>query len=233
MKLRKAILNHVYETLKALADESRGSLAIHHVAAEPRYGEIVPDACVDVTVDGRRVSLVLEIKEVLSVNICRTVIGQLDRYVQQLATQDIEAYGIVVADMVPGAIAQQVKESGWGYISTDGDMHLNLKGLYVSWRHSSLPYRAPRSVSDALRGKGVQVGAALLKDPDKEWGLMDLCEKAGVGAAVGHRTKLSLFDLGVLAPTRGKRFQLTEEGASMLRKWQRGVERPEADHKKN
>jgi len=215
---RNRILDGLVETLEGLELSFDDSLQFRPLARRTKIEGDDSYSSVDVVYDGSFHSLVLKVLPEIVRSTTEREVDSLKSAVSAFSNDCVRAYGVVVSPQISVPVMEQLKRAGLGYISLSGDIYLKFGGILISWKHNSTPYRLAQTVSEALRGKAANVVLPLLdkENTGKEWRLVELAKAAMIGAAVSHKAKLSLVQLGVLEPTRGKRFRLSQNGRQML-----------------
>ncbi|MEW6474373.1 MAG: helix-turn-helix domain-containing protein [Actinomycetota bacterium] len=117
---------------------------------------------------------------------------QLAEYAKELPG---DTHLIVVARTTTGDARQLLEEAGVGLFDTAGNMRVRLPGLFI-WtegrreapRHPGGPDEPPVK----LTGKAGIAAEALLMEPERDWKVRDLAERASVSTALAHRLLVRL-----------------------------------------
>lgn len=101
------------------------------------------------------------------------------------------APAIVVSKETTARAREILGELGIGVVDAAGNAHIDLPGVVI---HVERPVRSNAShpLGGRLRGKTAVIVQALLLDPDREWKVIDLGERAGASLGMVHRALSSL-----------------------------------------
>lgn len=163
------------------------------VAAEPREDGRL-------RVDGRTFELVVDYKK----RVGAAEAWGMVRTVEQYAKRPAKA-ALVVADRTTADARRILVDHGIGYVDGLGNAHLEYPGAYV---HIETPRndREPRATGELrLAGKAGVAAQALLLEPNREWRVTDLAERAGISVGLAHSVLDRLERLEIVEAQGGRR----------------------------
>jgi hypothetical protein len=141
------------------------------------------DYAIDGLVKGREVRFLVETKANAYPRDIEYYILRLGRH----AAKDESEFSVplVAAPAITDASRQLLREHKIGYWDSSGSVYLDLPwATYFVDR--PVPARQARRLRDVFRGSAAQVLHALLIDPERQWHLIDLAERAQVSASTAH-----------------------------------------------
>src|SRR3972149_3400230 len=167
-------------------------------------------------IDGRTFELVVEYKRRVGAADAWRVV----RRVEQLPKRPPRAV-LVIADRTTAEARRILADNGIGYVDGLGNAHLEYPGAYV---HIEKPGRGrePRVPGELrLAGKAGVAAQALLLEPEREWRVTDLAERAGVSVGLAHAVLDRLARLEIIEAQGGRRAtaRTLAEPAALLDLW--------------
>jgi hypothetical protein len=151
------------------------------VTAEPTTGKRRQD----IVVRAGDVTHVVEVKAQRTTNAAAA--RQLVEYARHLPKG---AHLLLVAQTTTEEARQLLEEAGVGVIDTQGNMRIELPGLFL-WTEGRHGAAQPREKADQppvkLMGKAGVAAQALLEDTERQWKVRDLAEVADVSVGLAHR----------------------------------------------
>ena len=151
-------------------------------------------------VDGRRFELVVEYKKRIGAAEAWRVVRMVEQYPKRPPKA-----ALVVADRTTAQAREILAGHGIGYVDGLGNAHLEYPGAYV---HIETPRRdrEPREPGELrLAGKAGVVAQALLLEPEREWRVTDLAERAGVSVGLAHAVLQRLEQVEIVEAHGGRR----------------------------
>lgn len=178
---------------------------VSDVAVEPA----APKGRHDIVLQAGAVEQVVEVKAQRTVNAAAA--RQLVEYAKALPGC---APLIVVARTTTHDARNLLEQAGVGFVDAAGNMRIRLPGIFV-WTEGRGgaepgPDRDQGEPPVKLTGKAGVAAETLLAEPDREWKVQDLAERAGVSAALAHRV-LARLEREKLVEARGAGPQRTRQ----------------------
>ncbi len=137
---------------------------------------------------------------------------------------------LLVAGETTTAAREILKEHGVALIDGLGNAHIELPGLVYHLAGRRKPSKHAAAVRPTrLRGKAGIVAQALLLQPDRDWQVADLADKAQTSAALAHRvlTRLELEEIVATEGAGPKRVRRLANPAALLDLWaEENADRP-------
>ena len=176
-------------------------------------------------VDGKALNLTVEQKRRVGAAEAWNVVRTLEQDAKRPAA-------LVVADRTTAVARRILADHGVGYVDGHGNAHLVYPGVYV---HIETPRKQaePRVVGELrLAGKAGIAAQALLLEPQREWRVTDLAERAAVSVGLAHAVLDRLERLKIVEAQGGQRARARTiaDPAALLDLWteenrDRGVRR--------
>ena len=132
------------------------------------------------------------------------LVRQLREHADSAGIRDTAVFA--VTDRTTEAARRIFAENGVAYVDGIGNAHLELPGAYV---HVERPYpkrqarRGPGGPQ--LAGKAGVAAQALMLEPDRQWRVTDLAERAGVSVGLAHAVLDRLAELEIVEGRGGQR----------------------------
>ena len=214
----RQLLDQFLETLRELPDVQVDlGLRQQYEGPDRRY-----DACVDLWVCGKPVTLLIEVKKALYPRDVRQKLWQLDEYARrrpQLAKGWHSAYFLIAHSISPGA-KHLMRDKRVGYYDSGGSMFLPAKNTYV-YVDKPPPKALSRSIRSLFSGRRSLVLHALLMRPEKWFGVKELAKLAFVSPATASQVlkELERFDW---VDTHGQgptKIRFLREPGALLDEW--------------
>ena len=219
----RQLLDQFLEALRELPDV-QVELGLRQQYEGPDRGY---DACVDLWVSGKPVTLQIEVKKSLYPRDVRQNLWQLEDYASRRPQSEKggqTSYCLVAESISPGA-KHLMRDKRVGYYDSGGSMFLPAKDIYV-YVDKPPPKTLSRTIRSLFSGRRSRVLHALLMRPGEWIGVKELAELAFVSPATASQVLKELerfdwVDTRGLGPTK-KRF-LREPGA-LLDEWTKQLE---------
>ena len=144
----------------------------------------------DIVIQAGEVTSVVEVKALRVTNAAAA--RQLAEYAKKLPG---DTHLIVVARTTTEQARELLEEAGVGLLDAAGNIRVRLPGLFI-WTEGRR--EIPRNLAGSdeppvkLTGKAGIAAEALLAEPDREWKVQDLAERASVSTALAHRLLVRL-----------------------------------------
>lgn len=173
------LLDDFTQALAELPDVS-----VRSVRPEPRVGDRVFDLEVIAEVKGRPVRFLIEEKASAYPRDVQQVIRQLDG-VRRLE-QPVVDVPLFVAPSISQASRELLRQHKLAYWDTGGSIHIDLPwALY--WVDRPPRVGKPRVLRNVYRRSRANVLHALLQEPNREWHISELAQRAQVSLSTAHQ----------------------------------------------
>lgn len=172
--------------LSALSDLP--GVEIRREAIQPKIGPFQVDLVVDADVHGEPVQFLVEMKSSGYPRDVRDVVSNLEEVRQFVApaVAPATATSVFVAPSISESSRGLLRERGIAYLDTSGSLALDLP-----WAHYLIDRPALKQPERVLRGvyqgSSAQVLHALLLEPDRQWHLSELANRADVAVSTAHQ----------------------------------------------
>ena len=148
-------------------------------------GDAEPDGVFRISLPGREIILVLEVKTNSQPRYARAAANQLFRY---LGGRE-DAYGVFAAPYISERSTAILRAEGLGYIDLAGNCRLVLPGVYIERSGRPNSYSEKRELRSLYSPKAERVLRVLLADPHKRWKLQTLAAEARVSLGQAYNVK--------------------------------------------
>ena len=93
---------------------------------------------------------------------------------------------LVAAPTIAAALRRALEQRDISYADAHGNLHLVAPGVFI---HIELVDRKPRSANtlSSLGAVGIRAIQVLLREPHREWKVLDLCDVAGISLGQAHK----------------------------------------------
>lgn len=159
------------------------------VVAEPKGIDGRPDLVL--TFGGNRTRLVAEVKQQANA----ATAWRLVHYAEALAGKHPV---VLIAGHTTEEARQILTDHGIAVIDGLGNAHVELPGLLLHLEGQQGKPPVGAAPPTRLRGKAGLAAEALLLEPDREWRVADLAERAGIAQGLAHRVIARLETEGVI-----------------------------------
>ena len=182
------------------------------------------DGLIDIEVQGKQTRLLIECKKQGYPRDLREAAWKLKKYLShQVAAnadfQDSVVLVVIAPSISPGG-KEFLRQEGVGYWDTGDNLYLQLpNALYYLDRPASP--EGGRPLRNLYRGTRAQVLHALLMDPEREWHIHDLAERAQVSKYTAHQV-LGVLEQQLWVTKQGtgpKTLRTLQEPAKLLEAW--------------
>ena len=180
------------------------------------------DAQVVLTVAGKPVTLLIEVKKALYPRDVRQTLWQFKEFSRGLpkAPRAPEVVFVLIADSIsPGA--QELLRDEWvGYYDSGGSLFLPARGMYL-YIDKPMARVLSRSLRSLFSRRRAQVVHALLTRPRNWFGVIPLAKRAGVSPATASQvlTELERLDWMVSRGRGPNKERYLNEPAALLDEW--------------
>lgn len=159
-------------------------IEIHEVLIDTTVGDRRWDAVIPATVRGRPVRFLIETRTSGYPRDIRQALWRLD---EALRACDLASdVPVIAAPSISESSRRLLREHHLAYVDGGGSVYLDLPEMVYWVERPPLPSSAPL-LRDAFRGSSAQALHALLLEPERDWKLHALAERAGVAASTAHR----------------------------------------------
>ncbi len=170
------------------------------------------DLLVNLTLNGKKRTLIVEVKNNGQPRMAREAVNQLIRYQDSYPN----AYGVFMAPYISPQAAEICLKDGVGYIDFAGNNYLSFGQVYIEQTGRPNPFKTKRDLTSLYSPKASRVLRVLMNNPGKTWKMQDLANEARVSIGQIANVKKLLLDREWIAQQNG--FSLTEPW-KLLEEW--------------
>jgi len=170
------------------------------------------DLTVDLALNGKKQTLIVEIKNNGQPRMAREAVNQLIRY----RDSHPNAYGVFMAPYISPQAAEICLKDDIGYIDFSGNNYLSFGQVYIEQTGKPNPFKTRRDLTSLYSPKASRILRVLMNAPGKAWKTQDLANKAGVSFGQVANVKKLLLDREWIAQQNG--FSLIEPW-KLLEEW--------------
>lgn len=191
---------------------------LRETPVESRLGKARPELMMDLLApDGRRATLLIELKQVVEGRDVARLRGQLDTY----AAQVVNSRAVVGARYLSPPTRARLVESGLSYVDATGNLRVDVSdpALFLSDRGSdSDPWRGPGRPRGTLKGAQAARVVRAITDFSGDWSARELIDVAGVSTGATYRV-IDFLESEGLVERREKGVISVPSWKKVLRRW--------------
>lgn len=188
-------------------------IKINKSQSDVPLGNFLIDLKMDVKINGKLISLLVESKTLGEPRIVRTAIQQLKEYSNLIEN----AYPVVAAPYISEDTATLCKQNKVGYIDLAGNCLLAFDRVYIERKYYPNPIIEKRRVRSIFSPKSSRILRVMLNfRQQRTWGVWELAKEAKVSIGLVSKVKERLLDLEYI--TCEKCFTLTRP-VELLEEW--------------
>ena len=147
-------------------------------------------------------TLVLEIQRSAEPRLIRGLSASLRE-----ANQNQNIHSILVAPWISPESQQILERAGIGYLDLQGNARISFGGVYIQRLGAPAPKVAKRELRTLWKPASARALRALLREPTRDWNLLQLAEAAQISHAHAHKVKTQLLRQDWLEETGKARFK--------------------------
>lgn len=183
--IERGLIDKLVETL---ADIPSAYIDNEHRHRTPDSGI---DATIEMVIDGRPISLIVEVKSSGFPRDVREAVWRLrDRH--RGATPNIaEAVPVFVSETVSPGARDVLRRERIGYFDDSGSLHIPAHGAFILIERP-LAKRQKRTINSVFQGRRAQIVHAAWVTPDEWFGVHELAEQAKVSPATASQTLIEM-----------------------------------------
>jgi Transcriptional regulator, AbiEi antitoxin, Type IV TA system len=184
-------------------------------------GKAQADGVLSLERDGQTYTLILEAKSSAEPRHVRTSILQLRELLRES-----DAFGVFIAPWISPESRRLLEDAGMGYIDLQGNVRLAFGPVFIERLGAPAPQSVRRELRSLWKPASARVLRALLREPRRDWNLLQLAQVASVSHAQAHKVKTALLGRDWIAEQGKARFKtvrLTRPDA-LLEAWRAGYE---------
>ena len=187
-------------------------LKILDLQSQPKIFNRVPDFVVRADIDGRKVELIIEVKE-------RPHLVDL-----RLAAEAIKQYAgpnqipMVASHFMGPNRRALLKEMGIGYIDMAGNIYLRAPGVFIEREEKRNPFGYEREGLNPYSDKASIILRVLMNEPSRKWKIREIAKAGDISPGWVSRVVDSLVERGLIEFSRQNGIALLR-GEDMLKEW--------------
>jgi hypothetical protein len=169
-----------------------------------------------VTHNGQQHTLILEIQRSAEPRLIRGLSATLYE-----TNQSQNTYSILVAPWISPESRQILERAGIGYVDLEGNARIAFGGVYIERLGAPAPKVATRELRTLWKPASARALRTLLREPTRDWNLLQLAEASQISHAHAHKVKTQLLRqdwLEEMGKARFKTIRLTAP-AALLEAW--------------
>lgn len=170
------------------------------------------DFIVNLALNGKKQTLIVELKSNGQPRMAREAVNQLIRYRDSFPN----SYSVFMAPYISPQAAEICMKDGVGYIDFAGNSYLAFGQVYIEQTGRPNPFKTKRDLTSLYSPKAARVLRVLMNNPGRRWKTQDLANEAGVSLGQIANVKRLLLDREWIAQQDG--FSLTEPW-KLLEEW--------------
>ena len=201
----KTQLSNMEDAAQSVLKGTLEKIPFLKIVSIDRQGDGV-DLLVNLALDGKKQTLIVELKNNGQPRIAREAVNQLIRYRDSYPS----AYGVFMAPYISPQAAEICLKDGVGYIDFAGNNYLSFGQVYIEQTGRPNPFKTRRDLTSLYSPKASRVLRVLMNNPGKTWKTQDLANKAGVSLGQVANVKKLLLDREWIA---------RQDGFSLIEPW--------------
>ncbi|HAS28076.1 MAG TPA: hypothetical protein DCR59_02635 [Dehalococcoidia bacterium] len=188
-------------------------IKVNESLLEASLGNVRVDLEVKFKINGRLLSLLIEIKSLGEPRIIRTAIQQLREYSNLIEN----AYPMVAAPYISEDTANLCKQNKVGYIDLAGNCFLTFDRVYIERKYYPNPIVEKRRVRSIFSPKSSRILRVLFSNPQRRpWGVWELAKESNVSIGLVSKVKERLLDLEYIS---GDKYLALTRPIELLEEW--------------
>jgi hypothetical protein len=164
------------------------------------------DLFVNLALNGKKQTLIVELKSNGQPRMAREAVNQLIRYRDSFPN----SYSIFMAPYISPRAAEICLKDGVGYIDFAGNSYLSFGQVYIEQTGRPNPFKTKRDLTSLYSPKAARVLRVLMNYPGRRWKIQDLANEAGVSLGQIANVKKLLLD---------REWILQQNGFSLAEPW--------------
>jgi len=197
------------EKLKQMLSEA--GLRVRSVEVEPRLVGARPDAVAHAEMDGRKVNLVIEVKDRAHLAGLRLAAEQARRY------QGPNRVPMIAAQFLGPNRRALLREIGMGYLDMAGNFYLRAPGIFIEREGKEKPAGEQPKFSP-YADKASIILRLLMDKPRHPWKIREIAEAGGITAGWASKMVDSMAERGLVEYSRGTGIRLLA-WEDVLKEW--------------
>ena len=178
--LEKNIEAEAITKLSELID-SIPSIHLLKVEQQSHISNMAVDFIADIDVSGKRHTLICEVKSSGQPRYVQLGLLQLSNYIVR---NNQKATPILIAPYLSPQAQKLCKDNQINYLDFEGNAHLIFDNALIDRQVASKPVSDQRELRSIFKPKSAQILKVLLQNPERQWRVIELAEKADV--SIGH-----------------------------------------------
>ncbi len=151
------------------------------------------DIVADITAFGRHHRLVCEVKSSGQPRQVRNAVLQLRNYLAH-ARFGRDATPVLITTYLSAEAQAMCREANVGFLDLEGNVRIVFDGIFIERSVSSKPSVQRRDLKSIFKPKSAQILRTMLRDPSREWKVVDLAKVANVSLGQVSNVRASLLD---------------------------------------
>ncbi len=151
------------------------------------------DIIADLTAFGRRHRLVCEVKNSGQPRHVRDAVLQLRNYLAH-ARSSRDATPVFITTYLSAEAQAMCRDADVGFLDFEGNVRIVFDGIFIERSVSTKPSVQRRDLKSIFKPKSARILRTMLRDPSREWRVIDLAEAANVSLGQVSNVRTSLLD---------------------------------------
>ncbi len=185
---------------------------INSIEAQPPSSKLVPDFLARANIDGRKIDLLIEVKERPHLVDLRLAAEALKKYAAP------ERIPIVASHFMGPNRRALLKDMGVGYIDMAGNIYLRAPGIHIEREEKRNPFGYEREGLNPFSDKASIILRILMDEPNRSWKIREIANFGAINPGWVSRVVDSLVERGLVEFSRDKGVALLR-GEDMLKEW--------------
>ena len=204
-------LSEIETSAKSILKDTLEKIPFLKVVSIDRQKDGV-DLIVNLALNGKKQTLIVELKNNGQPRMAREAVNQLIRYRDSFPN----SYTVFMAPYISPQAAEICLKDGVGYVDFAGNSYLSFGQVYIEQTGRPNPFKTKRDLTSLYSPKAARVLRVLMNNPGRRWKTQDLANDAGVSLGQIANVKRLLLDREWIAQQDG--FSLTEPW-KLLEEW--------------
>ena len=187
-------------------------LKIDCIKSQPRLLNGAPDFLAQADIDGRKIDLLIEVKERPHLVGLRLAAEAIKHYA------DPNQIPMVASHFMGPNRRALLKEMGVGYIDMAGNIYLRAPGILIEREEKRNPFGYEREGLNPYSDKASIILRVLMDEPNRSWKIREIAKAGGINPGWVSRVVGSLVERGLIQFSHKEGIVLLR-GEDVLREW--------------
>jgi hypothetical protein len=170
------------------------------------------DIAIDIKIDGKLMSILVECKSIGEPRMIRQAIQQVNESIALFKN----AYAVIAAPFISSDAANICRQNKVGYLDLAGNCLLSFDRIFIERKNYPNPLIEKRQVRSIFSPKAGRILRVLLNNPRRSWGVLELAKEADVSLGLVSKVKERLLDLDFLVDQKALTLN---RPADLLEQW--------------